>query len=229
MVGPMEPRSRKISVSPGVDVSSLWCVPRGYDRERGLVLAHGAGNDMHSEFLSFVHTTLAARGALTVKFNFPYTERGARSPDRPPVLIETWRAVARAVREDPELMPRRLVLGGKSMGGRIASMIAADGEPCAGLVLLGYPLHPAGQPGRLRVDHLARIRVPMLFVQGTRDPLCDMALLEDALAGLEAPVTLHRIEEGDHSFAVPKRLGRAPQEIREEIAGVIERWLSQLG
>jgi predicted alpha/beta-hydrolase family hydrolase len=96
-------------------------------------------------------------------------------------------------------------------------------------VLLGYPLHPAGQPGRLRVDHLARIRVPMLFVQGTRDPLCDMALLEDALAGLEAPVTLHRIEEGDHSFAVPKRLGRAPQEIREEIAGVVERWLSQLG
>jgi predicted alpha/beta-hydrolase family hydrolase len=184
---------------------------------------------MNSEFLSFVHTALAQRGALTVKFNFPYTERGARAPDRPPVLIETWRAVARAVREDQKLAPGSLVLGGKSMGGRIASMIAADGEPCAGLVLLGYPLHPAGQPAKLRVDHLARIRVPMLFVQGTRDPLCDMALLEDALAGLQAPVTLHRIEEGDHSFSVPKRLGRAPQEIREEIAGVVQRWLAQLG
>jgi predicted alpha/beta-hydrolase family hydrolase len=225
----MEPRSRKITVSPGVSVSSLWCVPRGYDREHGLVLAHGAGNDMHGEFLTFVHTALAERGALTVKFNFPYTERGARAPDRPPVLIESWRAVARTVRDDPELAPRTLALGGKSMGGRIASMIAAEGEPCAGLVLLGYPLHPAGQPGRMRVDHLARIRVPMLFVQGTRDALCDMALLEDALARLEAPVTLHRIEEGDHSFAVPKRLGRSAAEIHEEIAGVIERWLSQLG
>jgi predicted alpha/beta-hydrolase family hydrolase len=107
-------------------------------------------------------------------------------------------------------------------------MIAADGEPCAGLVLLGYPLHPAGQPAKLRVDHLARLRVPALFVQGTRDPLCDMTLLEAALARLTVPVTLHRIEEGDHSFAVPKRLGRDASEIWEEIAGVVERWLAGL-
>jgi predicted alpha/beta-hydrolase family hydrolase len=166
---------------------------------------------------------------LSVKFNFPYTERGARAPDRPPVLIETWRAVARAVREDPKLAPRWLVLGGKSMGGRIASMIAAEGEECAGLVLLGYPLHPAGQPAKLRSDHLARIRVPMLFVQGTRDPLGEINLLEKTLAGLEAPVSTFRVEEGDHSFAVPKRLGRSPQEIREQIVGVVERWLAQIG
>jgi predicted alpha/beta-hydrolase family hydrolase len=229
MVGPMDELQRAIAVSPGVTVSSVWRVPSGYDRERALVLAHGAGNDMHGEFLSFVHAALAERGTLTVKFNFPYTERGARAPDRPPVLIDAWRAVARSVREDAKVAPNRLVLGGKSMGGRIASMIAADGEECAGLVLLGYPLHPAGQPAKLRVDHLARIRVPMLFVQGTRDPLGEIALLEEELAGLEAPVTLHRIEEGDHSFAVPKRLGRAPQEIRDEIAGVVERWLAQLG
>jgi len=228
MVGPMKQLERAIAVSPDHAVSSVWCVPRGYDAARALVLAHGAGNDMHSAFLSYVHTTLAERGVLTVKFNFPYTERKARAPDRPAVLEATWRAVAAAVRDDPELAPRRLALGGKSMGGRIASMIAADGEPCAGLVLLGYPLHPAGQPGKLRVEHLARLRVPTLFVQGTRDPLCDMSLLEAALEPLTAPVTLHRIEEGDHSFAVPKRLGRDSRAIWEEIAGVVEQWLSRL-
>jgi hypothetical protein len=225
----MEPLARPVAVSPEVTVSSLWAVPPRYDRGRALVLAHGAGNDMHGEFISFVHAALAERGTLTVKFNFPYTERGARAPDRPPLLQATWRAVARAVREHPELAPRRLVLGGKSMGGRVASVLAADGEACDGLVLLGYPLHPAGQPQQLRVEHLPRIRVPMLFVQGTRDALCDMARLESVLASLAAPVTLHRIEEGDHSFAVPKRLGRDPQAIREEIAGVVERWLTQLG
>jgi predicted alpha/beta-hydrolase family hydrolase len=224
----MKQLERAIAVSPGLAVSSVWCVPRNYSGARALVLAHGAGNDMRSAFLSYIHTMLAEHGVLTVKFNFPYTERKARAPDRPPVLEATWRTVAAAVRADGELAPRRLVLGGKSMGGRIASMIAADGEPCAGLVLLGYPLHPAGQPAKLRVEHLSRLRVPALFVQGTRDPLCDMTLLEEALAKLTAPVTLHRIEEGDHSFAVPKRLGRESREIWDEIAGVVERWLAEL-
>jgi len=228
MVGPMKQLERAIAVSPDLAVSSVWGVPRDYDADRALVLAHGAGNDMRSPFLSYLHTTLAERGVLTVKFNFPYTECGARAPDRPPVLEATWRAVAAAVRDDPELAPRNLVLGGKSMGGRFASMIAAQGEPCAGLVLLGYPLHPAGQPDKLRVDHLADLRVPTLFVQGTRDPLCDMALLEAALEPLTAPVTLHRIEEGDHSFAVPRRLGRDSRAIWEEIAGVVEQWLARL-
>jgi len=224
----MKQDERAIAVSPDLSVSSIWCVPRDYAGQRALVLAHGAGNDMRSAFLSYVHTTLAERGVLTVKFNFPYAERKARAPDRPPVLEATWRAVAAAVREDAELAPRRLVLGGKSMGGRIASMIAANGEPCAGLALLGYPLHPAGQPAKLRVDHLGRLRVPALFVQGTRDPLCDMGLLETALTKVTAPVTLHRIEEGDHSFAVPKRLGRDSREIWNEIADVVERWIARL-
>jgi uncharacterized protein len=224
----MEQLSRAIEVSEDVSVSSLWCVPRDYARAQALVLAHGAGNDMRNPFLSYVHETLAERGVLTVKFNFPYTERGARAPDRPAVLHAAWRAVARTVREDAALAPQRLVLGGKSMGGRMASMLAAEGEECAGLVLLGYPLHPAGQPHKLRVEHLARIAVPMLFVQGTRDPLCDMHLLEPALASLPAPVTLHRIEDGDHSFAVPQRTGRRAPEIWAEIAAVIERWLAQL-
>ena len=225
----MRELQRAIEVSPDLAVSSIWCVPDDYSSECALVLAHGAGNDMHGEFLSYLHTTLAERGVLTVKFNFPYAERGASAPDRPGLLQATWSAVAAAVREDAELGPRRLVIGGKSMGGRIASMIAAEGEPCAGLVLLGYPLHPAGQPTKLRVNHLARLTVPMLFVQGTHDPLCEMTLLEDALATITAPVTLHLIEGGDHSFTVkPKRIGRDASAIREEIAGVIEQWLARL-
>ena len=222
----MERLERTIEVQSELGVSSEWCVPTSYGREHALVLAHGAGSDMHSEFISYLHTTLAERGVLTVRFNFPYTERGARAPDRPPVLQATWRAVAASVREDRDLAPQRLVLGGKSMGGRVASMIAADGEPCAGLVLLGYPLHPAGQPGRMRTEHLPRVRVPMLFVQGTRDALCDMRLLEQTLTTITSPVTLHRIEEGDHSFVVPSRLGRSAAAIRGEIADVIERWLA---
>lgn len=228
MVGLMRQLERPITVSPDVAVSSVWGVPQPWSAERALVLAHGAGNDMHAAFLSWLHETLAGRGTLTVKFNFPYAERGARAPDRPAVLEATWRAVARSVREDPELAPKQLVLGGKSMGGRFASMIAADGEPCAGLVLLGYPLHPAGQANKLRVDHLMRLHVPTLFVQGTRDALCDIDLLEGALARMSAPVTLHRIEEGDHSFVVPKRLGRDAKEIWAEIADVTEQWLARL-
>jgi predicted alpha/beta-hydrolase family hydrolase len=224
----MERLERTIEVQSELAVSSEWCVPSRHSREHALVLAHGAGHDMHGAFLSYVHATLAERGVLTVKFNFPYTERGARAPDRPPVLQATWRAVAAAVREDRELAPRRLLIGGKSMGGRIASMIAAENEPCAGVVLLGYPLHPAGQPGKMRVEHLPRIRVPMLFVQGTRDALCDMKLLERTLRTLTAPVTLHRIEEGDHSFVVPSRLGRTAESVRAEIVDVIERWLAGL-
>lgn len=208
-------------------VSSIWAVPQSYDRACGVVLAHGAGNDMDNPFLSYVHEQMAERDLLSVKFNFPYKERGARAPDRAPVLEATWRAILHNVLNDAELSPRRLFLGGKSMGGRIASQVVAQGEECAGLIFLGYPLHPARQPEKLRVEHLHRIRVPMLFLQGTRDPLCDMALLEEILGALKAPVTLHPIEGGDHSFKVPKRSGRTETEIWEEIVHVITRWIDE--
>ena len=174
-----------------------------------------------------VHEALAQRGLLSVRFNFPYKERGGKAPDRPPLLEATWRAVARAVREDPELAPARLVLAGKSMGGRIATHLAAQGEPCAGVALLGYPLHPPRKPEKLRAAHLADIDVPLLFVQGTRDALCDLELLRATLAGLSAPVTLHLIEQGDHSFKVPKRSGRDASEILTEIIETIVEWTSQ--
>jgi len=189
--------------------------------DAAIVLAHGAGNDMCNPLLSAVHLGLAGRGFVTVKFNFPYTEAGRRAPDRMPALEACYRAVVEHVRR--ELRPARLFLGGKSMGGRVASHLAAQGLACDGLVFLGYPLHPAGKPQQLRDAHLPAIRVPMLFLAGTRDSLCDLALLRPVLARLSAPVALHVLEGGDHSFAVPKRLARG-QPVVEELCDAIARW-----
>jgi predicted alpha/beta-hydrolase family hydrolase len=180
---------------------------------------------MNSPFLSHVHRALAERGVMTVKFNFPYKEQGRKAPDRAPVLEETWRAVAEAVRDEPRLSPRRLFFAGKSMGGRIASHLAAQGQSCSGLVFLGYPLHPPNKPDRLRADHLKAIQCPMLFIQGTRDALCDLDLLRTALEPLQAPVTLRVIEGGDHSFKVLKRLGRSQEAVWEGIIAEIDHWL----
>jgi predicted alpha/beta-hydrolase family hydrolase len=218
---------RPIQVDAGVMVSSVWAVPRGYraDAAPVLVLAHGAGNDMHNPLLSYVHERTAAAGLPCVKFNFPYKEQGRKAPDRPALLQACWRAVADAVRADPELAPSRLFLGGKSMGGRMASLVAASGYPCAGLVFLGYPLHPAGKPHSLRTDHWPRIRCPMLFIQGTRDRLCDLQRLRAALDGLEARATLHVVEGADHSFKVLKRLGRSDSEVWAEIVSVTTSWI----
>ena len=196
---------RKIEVAPEIDVSSVWALPEGFSAgvSPALVLAHGAGSDMDHPFLSFVHEALARRGMLTVKFNFPYIEAGRKVPDHMRRLARTWRAVTQRVRADAQ--PGTLFLGGKSMGGRIATNVVADGEPASGLVLLGYPLHPAGRLDSLRSDHLSRIHCPMLFLQGSRDRLCDLPALRAVLAQLTARVTLHLIDDADHSFKVPKR------------------------
>ncbi|MGA7800828.1 MAG: alpha/beta family hydrolase [Gammaproteobacteria bacterium] len=220
---------RTVPVTPDIQVSAVWALPAGYrpGQDPALVLAHGAGNDMDSPFISHVHEALAGRGVLTVKFNFPYKQRGARAPDRAPVLEDTWRAVIESVRGDSVLAPGALFLGGKSMGGRIASQVVAGGEAAAGLVLLGYPLHPAGKPDRLRSAHLPGVSCPMLFIEGTRDPLCDLALLETALEPVAVPVKLHVIEGGDHSFRVLKRLGRSEAEVGAEIVTTTADWIAR--
>jgi len=130
------------------------------------------------------------------------------------------------VRGDPELAPGRLFLGGKSMGGRVASHLAAAGAECEGLLFLGYPLHPAGKPERLRDGHLADIECPMLFVEGTRDPLCRLELLQPVLARLGNRARLHLIEGGDHSFRLPKRLGRSEREVWDEILEAAIDWMA---
>jgi uncharacterized protein len=216
---------RKIEVEPGIEVASVWSFPAGLAAREcpTLILAHGAGSNMEHPFLSFVQETLTQRGIITVKFNFPYVEAGRKVPDHPKRLARTWRAVIEQVRA--EVQPNALFLGGRSMGGRIASMVAAEGEPVSGLVLLGYPLHPAGRLDALRDKHLAHITCPMLFVQGTRDQLCDLATLRGVLALLSVPVTLHLIEEGDHSFKVPKRTGKTSPQIWAEIVGYVGSWM----
>lgn len=183
-----------------------------------MILAHGAGNDMHSEFISAMHEYWSRAGVMTIKFNFPYKERGGRLPDRTEVLMDAWRSVVDSVAGDPELAPRRLFYAGKSLGGRIASMLAAGGPAPAGLILLGYPLHPAGKPEKLRTGHLPAIQCPMLFIQGTRDPLCNLDILVRVLEDLGRGNELYRVEGGDHSFRVLKKLEREAADVHDEIA-----------
>lgn len=223
-------RHRAIQLADGQSISAVVAYPEDFKPggARAVILAHGAGNDMQSPFLSAVHEGLAARGYVTVKFNFPYKERGGRAPDRAPVLEACYRDVLEAVRADPDIAAPRIVVGGKSMGGRMATHLAAQGADVGGLLLLGYPLHPAGKPDQLRAAHFDRIRVPSLFFAGTRDALCNLELLRPAITRLHAPVELHVIEGGDHSFNVPKSLKRAPTEVLDEIVAASAAWLARV-
>lgn len=163
-----------------------------------LVLAHGAGGDLGSPFLEGFARGLADGAVGCLRFNFPYRERGAGRPDPEPVLRATWEAAFGRARSlaDP------VWAGGKSLGGRIASMLVAEGMPAAGPVLVGYPLHPPGRPEQLRDVHLASVPVPMLFLQGTRDPFARWDLIRRTVGALGDRATLYAVEDGDHSFRV---------------------------
>jgi hypothetical protein len=172
---------------------------------------------------------LARRGCQAVTFNFPYTEQGRRLPDRAPTLEACFRDVIAAIRARADLGTGPLVIGGKSMGGRIASHLAAQGlADLAGLVALGYPLHPPGRPEQLRALHLARIRQPMLIVQGSRDAFGTPEELRPALVPLGATATLQVVEGGDHSFKVPKRGPITQEEVFERVQDEIARWIGRL-
>jgi predicted alpha/beta-hydrolase family hydrolase len=222
---------RQIAIGEGRSVSAVVAYPsrRAHGPATTVILAHGAGNDMHSTFLSAVHEGLAERGFVCVKFNFPYKEKGGRAPDPAPVLEACYARVLDTIRRDKEIGAQRIVIGGKSLGGRMASHLAAKGEAVSGLIFLGYPLHPPGKPEKLRVAHLPQIRAPMLFFTGTRDSLCTLALLRRTIEQLSAPVDLHIIEGGDHSFALPKALRRDPHSVLEEIVATSAQWLEKLG
>ena len=190
----------------------------------GYVLAHGAGAGMEHPFLEAVARALTTRGVATLRYQFPYTEAGGRRPDPPGVLHATVRA---AVARARELMPDlRLFAGGKSMGGRMTSNAAADRplDGVSGLIFLGFPLHPPKRPAIDRAEHLARVTLPMLFLQGTRDDLADLELIRQVSAGVGPRATLHVVEGADHSFAVLKRSGRTGAEVLEELADTIAAW-----
>ncbi len=192
-----------------------------------LVLGHGAGAGMRHPFMECVAGLLANRGLATLRYQFPYMEQGKRRPNPQPILLATIRsAVAAAVREAPGLP---LFAGGKSMGGRMASLAAAAAplQPVEGLVFLGFPLHAVGRPSIDRAGHLPDVGKPMLFLQGTRDRLADLDLLRPICEEL-AGSTLHVVQDADHSFKVLKRTGRTWDEVLGELADVIERWTAEV-
>jgi uncharacterized protein len=188
------------------------------------ILAHGAGAGMRHRFLESASAALAERGIATLRYQFPYMEAGRRRPDPPHVAQATVRAAAEKAAEAVPGLP--LFAGGKSFGGRMTSAAAAANPlpGVRGLIFLGFPLHPPGQPGTSRADHLDRVDVPMLFLQGTRDEFARVDLITDVCEGLEPNATLHLVDDGDHSFGVPKRSGRTPAEVLTELTDTIEQW-----
>ncbi len=191
-----------------------------------LVLAHGAGAGMDHPFMEAVSDGLVERGLAVLRYDFAYMEGRGWPPDRPPALVATVRAaVARGV-ELAEGLP--VFAGGKSLGGRMTSTAAAEGglDEVRGLVFLGFPLHTAKRPATKRADHLARVDLPMLLVQGTRDRLADLDLLGRVLDDLEPRPDLHVVEGADHGFEVLKRSGRAPAEVLAEVCRAVAGWVA---
>jgi hypothetical protein len=183
------------------------------------VFAHGAGGHRDDPGMLRLSGLLADLGIDVVRFNFDYREKGAKRPDPMPVLKARMRKEIERVRGE------RLLTGGRSMGGRVATMLAAEGVACDGLLLFAYPLHPAGQPEKLRDAHLPEIRVPVLCFNGTRDALCRRDLMEKALAGVQAPWTMHWLEGADHSFQVLKSSGRSDADVLNEVGEAVAKWV----
>ncbi len=192
----------------------------------GFVLAHGAGAGMRHAFLETLAQALAAVKVATFRYQFPYMEEGRRAPDPPHLLQATVRAAVQTAQTHLAGLP--LIAGGKSLGGRMTSSAAADValSGVKGLVFLGFPLHAAGKPGDGRADHLDGVDVPMLFLQGTRDSLAQLDLIEGVCRRLGERATLRIVEGGDHSFKVLKRSGRTEREVLEELVVAIGRWAS---
>jgi predicted alpha/beta-hydrolase family hydrolase len=187
-------------------------------------LAHGAGAGMRHRFMESVAAALAERGIATLRYQFPYTEAGSRRPDPPGILQATARAAVETAREQAAGLP--LVAGGKSLGGRMTSNAQAQ-RPLTGvasLVFLGFPLHPPKQPGEQRAEHLAKVELPMLFLQGTRDELAHLELMRPVCDRLGARATLHVVEGADHGFEVLKRSGRTDAEVMDELAETVASW-----
>lgn len=188
------------------------------------VCAHGAGGNMSDRAMLAAANTLRGRGIGVVRFNFLYKEKGSGRPDPMSKLMDTVAAVVDRVRS--ELAPKTLIIGGRSMGGRAASMLAADGFTADGLLLLAYPLHPEGQPEKLRDAHLPRITMPVLCINGTRDGLCTPEIMKRVLTTVTAPWEMHWLDGADHSFHVLKSSGRNDAAVLAEVGDVSERWLS---
>jgi len=226
----MEPEKLIIGVNDRESVTAL--LYPASKRERAcltVVLGHGAGANQLSAFMRMVANGLAARGIDAMTFNFLYTEQGRHLPDPKARLESCYAAVIKAALDHRKLKKNRLVIGGKSMGGRIASQVAAaDGKGVAGLVFLGYPLHPPGRPDKPRADHLKDIHAPMLFVQGERDAFGTEDEIRAVIENARLSATLYTVAGGDHSFKVPKRLGEPQEKVYVTIMDEVADWTRAL-
>lgn len=216
--------TRHIPLADGSTTSAAVVRPARPGPAPAVILAHGAGTDRTHRSMLDWQQALADAGYLAITFNFPYRERGRKLPDARPVLEACWRDVIAFVRATDDLRPPWLAIGGRSMGARMATYVAAGGVAVDALVLLGYPLHPAGKPAQLRADHLPRVTAPVLFVQGTRDALAELPLLQAAVATTPR-ATLHLLDGVDHGFHIPKRSGRTDADVHREIVATMVAWL----
>jgi predicted alpha/beta-hydrolase family hydrolase len=234
----MSEEAKKLSVQVTADDSVTALLYSAAKKDRlgvTVLLGHGAGANQLSSFMQLFAKGLAQRGLDAMTFNFIYTEKGKGVPDPKAKLETCFRAVIDAALKHKSLKGNRLIIGGKSMGGRIASQVAAaacaGGESLAseiaGLVFLGYPLHPPGNPAKLRIEHLPDIKMPMLFVQGTRDSLGTIDEIRPLIKQLKLPAEIFVIEGGDHSFKAPKKFGLTQDEIYETAMNEIVGWVKQ--
>lgn len=224
----MEPENLTIQVTETDSVTALLYSAAKAKRLRcTIILGHGAGANQLSPFMKLFATSLAERGFDAVTFNFIYKELGRGAPDPKAKLERCYLAVIDALVANKKLKGNRLVIGGKSMGGRIASQVAAQREAVSALIFLGYPLHPPGNPEKSRDEHLPEVKAPMLFVQGARDPFGSPEELRAVIKKHHLNATLHLIEGGDHSFKVPKSAGITQPELYESILDTIANWLDR--
>jgi uncharacterized protein len=216
----------RFPVDGGREVSGLLLIPPS--SRRLLVLGHGAGAGMNHPFMEKLAEELAGVDVATFRYQFPYMQEQRRVPDAPSVLIATVIAAVRVASEAAPRLP--LFAGGKSMGGRMTSQAAAQGllEDVQGLIFFGFPLHPPKRPGTKRAEHLAKVKMPMLFLQGTRDTLAELDLLRPVAADLGARAKLHVIETADHSFHVLKKSGRNDAEVLRDLVETAAAWMRRV-
>ena len=225
-------RTLKVSI-PIVDdekVSGVVAVPADFQKEKtiGVILAHGAANDMENPLIVFLANGLAEAGFLSLRFNFAYKEKGRKTPDSQKKLVKTWKQVVRFLKDNPKFGTKKIVATGKSMGGRVASQMAADGELQADcLIFLGYPLHPPGKKDQLRDAHLYELRVPLLFFAGTRDTFCDLDLLRMVLGRMKSNWDLEVIDGGDHSLGLLKSADMTQSEVYAHVLRTMVDWVKK--
>jgi predicted alpha/beta-hydrolase family hydrolase len=214
----------RIAIESGGSVSGLW--DKSAKARAALVLAHGAGAGMQHKSMEAIAKGLSARGVVTLRFQFPYMERGSKRPDSPAVAQAAVRAAVADAKKRAGALP--LFAGGKSFGGRMTSQAEAKSPlGVKGLIFFGFPLHLAGAPAVERAVHLKDVKVPMLFLSGTRDALADVTLLKKTMKGLGSRATLALFEDADHSFHVPAKTGRKDAEVLAEILDAAAEWMEK--